>query len=52
MKSLKNYIFEAIKALPNNKKGIIVFDIDDTLLRVDKNKFKIYKTMPDKVTGL
>ena len=47
MKSLKNYIFEAIKALPNNKKGIIVFDIDDTLLRVDKNRFKVYKTMPD-----
>lgn len=43
MKSLKNYILESIKHLPNSKKGIIVFDIDDTLLVSDPSLIHIYK---------
>lgn len=46
MRSLSNYILESIKRLPSNKKGIIVFDIDDTLLTVSPEKFKIYKRIP------
>lgn len=46
MKSLKNYILESIKPLSSNKKGIVVFDIDDTLLKSDPNTIKIYKTVP------
>lgn len=46
MRSLSNYILESIKRLPSNKKGIIVFDIDDTLLTVSPEKVKIYKRIP------
>ncbi len=43
MKSIIDYIYEAIKQLPKNIKGIIVFDIDDTLLKVNPDVIKIYK---------
>lgn len=43
MKTLKNYIYEAIKHLPKSVTGIIVFDIDDTLLKVNPDVIKIYK---------
>ena len=43
MKSLQLYITEAIKKLPNSVTGIIVFDIDDTLLKVNPDVIKIYK---------
>lgn len=46
MKSLKQYINESIKPLHPNKTGIVVFDIDDTLLKSDPNTIKIYKTVP------
>ena len=36
MKTLYTYITEAIKHLPKSVSGIIVFDIDDTLLKVNK----------------
>lgn len=48
MKSLKTYILEAIKPLHANKKGIVVFDIDDTLLRSDPGTIKVYKNEPGK----
>ena len=40
MKPLIDYINEAIKKLPRNIKGIIVFDIDDTLLQADDKIIK------------
>jgi hypothetical protein len=43
MKSLTQYIYEAIKHLPKTVKGIIVFDIDDTLLKVNPEVIRIYK---------
>ena len=51
MKSLVNFIKESlikekIKELPNHISGVIVFDIDDTLLRVDKKSMSIYKRVP------
>lgn len=46
MKSLNSYILEKIKPLPQGSTGIIVFDIDDTLLRVDPDAIHIYKTVP------
>ena len=46
MKSLKQYINESIKHLHVGKTGIVVFDIDDTLLKSDPNTIKIYKTVP------
>ena len=51
MKSLVNFIKESlikekIKELPNHVSGVIVFDIDDTLLRVDKKSMSIYKRVP------
>lgn len=46
MKSLTQYLYEAIKRLPDTTKGIIVFDIDDTLLRANPAVIKIYKTDP------
>lgn len=46
MKSLNAYIFEKIKPLPKGSTGIIVFDIDDTLLKVDPDAIHIYKTVP------
>ena len=53
MKSLIQYIkesllLERIKPLPNSIKGLIVFDIDDTLLKVDTDVLKIYKNVPGK----
>ena len=52
MKGLVTYINEAIKKLERNVKGIIVFDIDDTLLQADNEIIKIYKRKPgeDEVT--
>ena len=46
MKSLSTYLIEAIKKLPKSVSGIIVFDIDDTLLKVNPDIIKIYKTVP------
>jgi len=48
MKSLLQYIFEKIKTLPSNVKGIIVFDIDDTLLKSNPEVIGIYKKEPGK----
>lgn len=48
MKSLPQFILEAIKDLDKNVKGLIVFDIDDTLLRADDSTIKIYKKEPGK----
>ena len=53
MKSLIQYIkgsllLERIKQLPASIKGLIVFDIDDTLLKVDTDVLKIYKKVPGK----
>lgn len=46
MKSLTQYLYEAIKRLPDTVKGIIIFDIDDTLLRANPAVIKIYKKDP------
>lgn len=43
MKHLVEYIYEAIKQLPKNVTGLIVFDIDDTLLRVNADIIKVIK---------
>ena len=53
MKSLIQYIkesllLERVKQLPASIKGLIVFDIDDTLLKVDTDVLKIYKRVPGK----
>ena len=48
MKSLIIYINEKIKDLPDSVKGLIVFDIDDTILKVDPSKISIYKKEPGK----
>jgi len=48
MKSLITYIVEKIKDLPNSVKGLIVFDIDDTILKVDSSMMSIYKKEPGK----
>ena len=48
MKSLILYINEKIKELPDSIKGLIVFDIDDTILKVNPNLMKIYKKEPGK----
>lgn len=48
MKSLQIYINEKIKELPDSIKGIIVFDIDDTILRVDSSLMNVYKKEPGK----
>lgn len=42
------YIFEKIKNLPKTITGLIVFDIDDTLLKVDPTLMSIYKKEPGK----
>jgi len=52
MKDLTLYIFEKIKNLPDSVKGLIVFDIDDTLLKVDSSMMSIYKTVDGKTTKL
>lgn len=46
MKSLSVYIIEKLQKLPNSVSGLIVFDIDDTILRVNTNAIKIYKKKP------
>lgn len=43
MINLYNYITERIKSLSSDKKGIIVFDIDDTILKADSSTMSIYK---------
>lgn len=48
MISLQTYIHEAIKRLPKSVDGIIVFDIDDTLLKVNPDVVRIYKQIPGK----
>ena len=53
MKSLIQYIkesllLERVKQLPASVKGLIVFDIDDTLLKVDTDILKVYKRVPGK----
>ena len=48
MKQLTAYIFEKIKDLPSSVKGLIVFDIDDTILKVDSSLMSIYKKEPGK----
>lgn len=45
MKSLQSYITESIRRLSPNTKGLIVFDIDDTLLRVGDDMY-VYKKIP------
>ena len=52
MKDLTLYIFEKIKNLPDSIKGLIVFDIDDTLLKVDSTMMSIYKTVDGKTIKL
>jgi hypothetical protein len=47
MKSLETCIYEEIAQLDNGMNGIIVFDIDDTLLRVDSSNMKVYKKTDD-----
>ena len=48
MKSLILYINEKIKELPDSIKGLIVFDIDDTILKVDPSLMSVYKKEPGK----
>ena len=48
MKSLQIYITERIKDLPDYVKGLIVFDIDDTILKVDPSLMCVYKKEPGK----
>ena len=43
MKHLNQFIQEAIQHLPYGKTGIVVFDIDDTLIRADKDVVSIGK---------
>lgn len=47
MKSLIKYINEKIQELPSGVKGIVVFDIDDTLLKVNPDFMHIYKRNPE-----
>ena len=48
MKSLKEYIIERVKDLPDSVKGLIVFDIDDTLLKSNPETIGVYKKEPGK----
>ena len=43
MKHLNQFIQEVIQHLPNGKTGIVVFDIDDTLIHADKDVVSISK---------
>ena len=43
MKHLNQFIKEAIQHLPHGKTGIVVFDIDDTLIQADKDVVSISK---------
>lgn len=47
MKALKVYIFERIQNLSKYIKGLIVFDIDDTILKVNPSLMSIYKKNED-----
>lgn len=47
MKSLQVYILEHVKDLPDSIKGLIVFDIDDTILKVNSSLMSIYKKNAD-----
>lgn len=51
MISLNTYIliYEGIKKLSKDVKGIVVFDIDDTLLKANPKTIGIYKKEPGKV---
>ena len=48
MKSLTQYISESIKSLSKDISGIIVFDIDDTLLKANRKVISVYKKEPGK----
>ena len=48
MKTLQSYIFERVKNLPDSVKGLIVFDIDDTILKVNSSLMAVYKREPGK----
>lgn len=43
MKGLSQYLIESVKKV-NDGEGIIVFDIDDTLIKTDPNVIKIWKS--------
>ena len=48
MISLTTYITEKNKTLRSSVTGVIVFDIDDTLLKVDPKIMRVYKNEPGK----
>lgn len=48
MKSLIQYITERVKDLPKSITGLIVFDIDDTLLKSNPETIGVYKKEPGK----
>ena len=57
MKSLRQFLTESLitespRRLPSNVSGLIVFDIDDTLLRVKPEDIKIWKIKDGKEIGL
>lgn len=52
MKQITTYILEKIRELPKTIKGLIVFDIDDTLLKVDPKMMSIYKNVDGKEVKL
>lgn len=45
MKSLSTFLIESIRHLSSSTSGIVVFDIDDTLLRADASSIKIWKSI-------
>lgn len=47
MKSLNQYILEKIQDLPQGVSGLVVFDIDDTLLQCDPDSIHVYKKDPN-----
>ena len=47
MKKLTVYILEKIQNLPDSIKGLIVFDIDDTILKVNPATIRVYKRTDD-----
>ena len=48
MISLTQYIMEKIKPLPSSITGLIVFDIDDTILKTNPSVMSVYKKEPGK----
>jgi len=48
MKSLYTYIVEKSSDLYGSETGLIIFDIDDTLVKADSSIMKIYKNEPGK----